>query len=107
MQSKQGTTTYEPTLVGKIISWLFGLAVLAAGIINSFWGNDIGFGIFLVLLSFIYFLPVNEIFKKLLGVSIPKLRLLKILLGIFIIWAAFGVGELFDKIEMMQNDINN
>src|SRR5690606_7124706 len=107
MQSKQATTTYEPTLVGKIISWLFGLAVLAAGIINSFSGNDIGFGIFLVLLSFIYFLPVNEIFRKLFGVSIPKLLLLKILLGVFIIWAALGVGELFDKIEMMQNDINN
>lgn len=107
MQSKQEITTYEPTLVGKIISWLFGLGVLAAGIINCFWGNDMGFGIFLVILSFIYFLPVNEIFKKLFGVSIPKLRLLKILLGIFIIWAAFGVGELFDKIEMMQKDLNN
>lgn len=107
MQSKQGSTTYEPTLVGKIISWLFGIAILAAGIINSFWGNDTGFGIFLVLLSFVYFLPVNEIFQKLFGISIPKLRLLKILLGIFIIWAAFGVGELFDKIEMMQNDLNN
>ena len=107
MQSKQGTTTYEPTLVGKIISWLFGIAVLAAGIINSFWGNDTGFGIFLVLLSFIYFFPVNDIFKKMFGVPIPKIRLLKILLGIFIIWAAFGVGELFDKIEMMQNDLSN
>lgn len=107
MQSNQGTTTYEATLVGKIISWLFGIAVLAAGIINSFWGNDTGFGIFLVLLSFIYFVPVNEIFKKLFSLSIPKLRLLKILLAVFIIWAAFGVGELFDKIEMMQNDLNN
>ena len=107
MQNKQEFTTYEPTLVGKIISWLFGLAVLTAGIINIFWGNDTGFGIFLVILSFIYFLPVNEIFKKLFGVSIPKLRLLKILLGIFIIWAVVGVGELFDKIEMMQKDLNN
>ncbi len=99
------TTTYETTLVGKIISWLFGLAVFAAGIINSFWGNDVGFGIFLVLLSFVYILPVNEIFKKLTGVSIPKIRLLKILLGVFIIWAALGVGELFDKIELMKNDL--
>ena len=107
MQNNMETTTYEPTLAGKIISWLFGIAVLAAGVINIFWGNDTGFGIFLALLSLVYFLPVNEIFRKLFGLSIPKLLLLKILLGIFIIWAALGVGELFDKIEMMQNDLNN
>ena len=32
--------------------------------------------------------------------------LLKILVGVFIIWAAMGVGELFDKIEMMVNDLS-
>ena len=107
MQNKIETTTYEPTLIGKMISWLFGIAVLAAGIVNTFWGQPSGFGIFLNMLSFVYFLPVNEIFKKIFGVPIPKIRLLKILLGIFIIWAALGVGELFDKIEVMQNDLNN
>ena len=106
MTVKTETTTYEPTLVGKIISWMFGLGVLAAGIINTFWGQPAGFGIFLILLSFVYLLPVNEIFKNLFGVSIPKIRLLRILLAVFIIWAALGVGELFDKIEMMQNDLN-
>ena len=107
MHNKSVSRTNEITVVGKIISWLFGLAVLAAGLINSFWGNDPGFGVFLILLSFVYFLPVNTIFKKLTGVSIPKIRLLKILLAIFLFWAVFGVGELFDKIEMMQNELNN
>ena len=88
--------------IGKIISWLFGLAVLCAGIINTGWGNDTGFGIFLVILSLIYFLPVNAIFKKITGSTIPAIRILKILLGIFIIWAVLGVGELFDKIELMK-----
>ncbi len=87
----------------NIISWIFGLIFFAIGVVNTFWGNDPAFGIFIVLLSFVYFLPVNAIFKKITGFTIPKLRLLKILLGAFIIWAAMGVGELFDKIELMQS----
>ncbi len=31
--------------------------------------------------------------------------IVKILLGIFILWASFGVGELFDKIELMKMDL--
>ncbi|WP_235925782.1 hypothetical protein [Pontibacter burrus] len=84
-----------------IISWIFGLAFFAIGIVNTFWGGDTGFGIFIVLLSLVYFLPANEIFHKITGYRLPQFRLLKIILGIFIIWAAMGVGELFDKIEMM------
>jgi hypothetical protein len=40
--------------------------------------------------------------KILLGFSIPAI--LKILLAIFIIVAALGVGELFEKIELMSMD---
>ncbi len=105
MEYKTEFVTAEITTVGKIISWLFGLAVLCAGIINTGWGNDTGFGIFLVILSLIYFLPVNAIFKKITGSTIPAIRILKILLGIFIIWAVLGVGELFDKIALMKADL--
>ncbi len=105
MGYKTEFVTPEFTNVGKLISWLFGLAVLCAGIINTGWGNDTEFGIFLVILSLIYFLPVNAIFKKITGSSIPAIRILKILLGIFIIWAVLGVGELFDKIELMKADL--
>ena len=87
--------------IGNIISWIFGVLVFAIGIVNTFWGNDPGFGIFLLLLSFVYFLPVNELLKKITGFSIPKMGLIKIGLGFFIIWASLGVGELFDKIELM------
>ena len=86
-----------------IISWLFGLLFFAIGIVNTFWGNDPGFGIFIVLLSLLYFLPVNDMLRKITGFTIPKMWLVKILVGMFIIWAAMGVGELFDKIEMMTN----
>jgi len=89
------------SIVGNTINFLFGIVVLAIGVVNMFWGNDLYFGIFLALLSFVYFLPVNTILRKIAGFSIPRIGLLKIALGIFIIWAALGVGELFNKIELM------
>ena len=65
------------------VSWLFGLVVLAIGIVNMFWGNDPEFGIFLALLSLFYFLPVNTILKKVTGFSILRVGLVKIILAIF------------------------
>ena len=38
------------------------------------------------------------------GLSIPGI--ITIFLGIFILWAALGVGELFDKIDLMMMDFN-
>ena len=92
--------TYKLTFA-KIINSLFGVLVLAIGLVNTFWGNDPGFGIFLLLLSFVYFLPINDLLKKLTGFTIPAMGWIKIGLGAFIIWASVGVGELFDKIGLM------
>ncbi len=101
--SNKSVTSENPQLtVENIISWFFGLVFFGIGLINMFWGNDLWFGVFIVLLSFIYFLPVNGILGKLTGFTIPKLGIAKILLALFIIWASVGVGELFDKIEMMR-----
>lgn len=86
--------------VGNIASWLFGIVVLAIGIINTFWGNDTGYGIFIFLLSFVYFPPATAYFKKVSGISVPLMA--KIILGLFILWSALGVGELFNKIELMR-----
>ena len=85
--------------VWDVTYWVFGIAVFAIGVINVFWGNDPGFGVFLLLLSFVYFPPVNAIFKRMTNFSIPVV--VKIVLGVFIIWASLGVGELFDKIDLM------
>lgn len=93
--------------VTNIISWLFGIVVVVIGLVNLFWGNDKGFGVFLLLLSLVYFLPVNAILRKLTGLSIPKLGIVKIVLGIFILWASLGVGELFNKIELMMNSFRD
>ncbi|MEX2349984.1 MAG: hypothetical protein WD554_03830 [Flavobacteriaceae bacterium] len=97
----------DGALTLTIISWFFGLLFLAIGIINTFWGNDSGFGVFIILLSLVYLLPVNIIFKNITGFTIPGLKIIKVLLGIFILWAAMGVGELGDKIELMMMDIKS
>ena len=89
----------------KVISWIFGVVFFAIGVVNTFLGNDPGFGVFILLLSFVYFLPVNDILKKMTGFSIPGMGIVKILLGIFILWASLGVGELFDKIDLMMKDL--
>lgn len=105
MNNTSEVTQNNALIVENILSWQFGVAVLAAGTINIFWGSDTVFGIFISLLSLVYFLPVNAMLDKLLGFSIPKMGLLKIILGILIIWVVFGVGELFGKIELMRNDL--
>jgi len=103
-------TTNKPELImnnqstiGNSISWIFAIIAFAIGLVNSFWGNDLGFGIFILLLSFVFFPPVTGVFRKRTGISIPII--VKILVAIFIIWASLGVGELFDKIELMMKDL--
>lgn len=91
------------SVLGDVAGWIFGLAVAATGVVNMFWGNDLFFGIFLFLLSFVFLPPVNAFVRKSFGFSIPLAA--KIILGIFIIWAAVGVGELFIKVDMMMSDL--
>ena len=103
MNNKSGININNSSLGSNLISWLFGIVVLAIGIINTFWGNDAAFGVFICLASLIYFPPVNVLFQKITGFAIPVI--VKIILGVFILWAALGVGELFDKINLMMNDL--
>lgn len=103
MNYKSASTETNRSLLGDIISWLFGILVLAMGLVNTFWGNDTGFGIFLILLFFVYFPPANVLLREWTGLSVPLV--VKIILGVFIIWAALGVGELFDKIGLMMKDL--
>lgn len=88
--------------IGSVVSWLFGFLFLAIGFINTFWGNDAGYGLFVILLSFAFFPPMTAILREATGFSIPWAA--KVILGIFIIWSALGVAELFDKIDLMLMD---
>lgn len=88
--------------IGNIFSAMFGLLFMAIGLVNTFWGNDPGFGIFVLLLSLVYFAPSDIIFKRITGFNLPVIA--KVALGLFILWVALGVGELFDKVDMMMMD---
>jgi hypothetical protein len=104
MNSKSELMSDYKSTVGTIISWVFGFVFLLIGLINTFWGNDLGYGIFIILLSLIFFSPVSALVKRITGFNIPWF--VKVLLGMFIIWTAMGVGELPAKIEMMLQSFN-
>lgn len=91
------------TVPGSILGIAFGIIAMVIGLINMGWGNDPFFGIFISLLSLIYFPPVFSIIKKMTGISIPIF--IRILVGVFILWASLGVGELLGKIELMAKDL--
>ncbi|MDP5092475.1 MAG: hypothetical protein NWQ17_04155 [Polaribacter sp.] len=90
----------EKSTIRIIINLLFGLLFFYIGFVNTFWGNDPFYGLFIILLSILFFLPIINLFIE----KIPQktLLILKIILGLFIIWSSLGVGELFDKIELMK-----
>ena len=90
--------------ISNLISWLFGIIAFAIGVLNVFWGNDPGFGVFILLLSFVYFPPSQAILKERVSLSIPGI--VKLLLALFILWTSLGVGELFGKIDLMLMDLS-
>ena len=104
MNNKSAVTVPHQSIFGEMVSWFFGVLFLAIGLINTFWGNDPGYGVFTLLLSLAYFPPANAFLRKISGISIPLI--VKIILGAFIIWSALGVGELFDKIDLMIQAFN-
>jgi hypothetical protein len=83
----------------NIISLLFGILFSIIGLLNTFWGNDLFYGLFILGLSLFFYPPQGERFTKLTGTMIKGW--MKLLIGFFIIWSAVGVGELFDKIDLM------
>src|SRR5687768_9006218 len=92
-------------IAGTVISCLFGTLFLAIGIVNTFWGNDTGYGIFIILLSFVFFPPFATWGRKWFGFSNTLIAVGKVLLALFILWSSLGVGELFDKVDMMLTDM--
>lgn len=84
------------SIVLNIISWLFGIAVLAVGLLNVFLVHPVP-GVVYLLLSFVYIPPANDILKERFGFSIPLV--VKIILGIVIIWFTLGISDLGDMID--------
>jgi hypothetical protein len=84
----------------NIISWVFGAAIFAIGVLNVFLVHTVP-GVIYLLLSFVYYPPADAILKKRFGFSIPLV--VKILLGIVIIWFTLGVSDLGDMIDWSKN----
>jgi hypothetical protein len=91
------------TIFFKASGWIFGFIVFMIGVINAFWGNDPVFGAGIILMSFAFIPPAGELFRKVTETSIPMA--VRIILGVLILWAAPGTGELFDKTGMMLTDM--
>lgn len=85
----------------NLTGWTFGLLFSSIGLINTFWGNDPFFGLFILVISLLYLPPVNALINNKLGLKVHIA--IKIGLGLFVLWAALGVGELFAKIDLMLN----
>ena len=103
MHLKSDSTTHRPSVFGTIVSTLFGIAVMPAGLINTFWGNDPFFGIFLIVMSFLYFPPAQTLLWRRFRFPLPLIA--RFLLAIFLVIAILGVGELFAKIDLMMMDL--
>lgn len=80
---------------------ILGLCFTGIGLINLFWGNDPFYGLFVIILALAFFVPFRKTVKRWTGIVLPGWLL--ILIALFIVWSSVGVGELFDKIDMMIN----
>lgn len=83
-------------MTAPIINWLFALVVFAIGVLNVFLVHPVPGAIYL-LLSLVYFPPANDLLWERFGFSIPSV--VKIILGVVIIWFTLGVSDLGDMID--------
>ena len=85
----------------KYLNYPFGILFSSIGLVNTFWGNDPFFGLFILILSALYYPPLQSRIEEKINF---KFKIwMKITLGAFVLWASLGVGELFDKINLMVN----
>jgi hypothetical protein len=88
---KQGVTLLS--------NWLVAVLFSAIGLVNCFVGNDPEFGVFILLLSLLFYPPLRLVFQQKTGWTISTFVL--ILLGLFVFWSSLGVGELLEKIYIL------
>ena len=91
------TMNNRPT-IWTIAGWAFGLLVVTIGILNLILVHPVP-GIAYLLISLIYFPPVNDFIRRKLGFGIPAV--VKIILGIVLIMFTLGVSDLGDMIDKL------
>lgn len=89
-------TTISSAATHKIISGLFVIIFFALGILNLIFVHYVP-GIIYILLSFVYLPSINTFLKNRFGFTIPLWT--KILVGLLILWATLGVGDLMEIFE--------
>ena len=82
-----------------LLNWFVAVLFSTIGIVNCVVGNDPEFGVFILLLSLLFYPPLRLVFQQKTGWSIPSYVL--ILLGLFVFWSSLGVGELLEKIKII------
>ena len=79
-------------------SWIFGIAVVTAGVFNMFLVHPVP-GIAYLLLSFVYFPFANAYITQKFKFSIPLV--VKIVLGLILFMFTFGVSDLGGIIDKL------
>lgn len=79
-----------------LVNILFGIPVFTIGLLNMILIHPVPGTVFL-LLSLIYFPPVNKYLRKKIGFVIPLA--IKIFLGLVIIWFTLGISDLGDLMD--------
>lgn len=81
-----------------IFSWIAGILVFTIGLLNLILVHPVP-GIIGILLSVIFFPPVNEFLFHKFGFRIPFV--VKIVLALAIFWFTLGVSDLGDMIDKL------
>lgn len=84
-----------------LASCVAGLALLVIGFVNTFWGNDPFFGLMIVFASGLYLWPVLVAGAH--HLQSKRVVIAKFILFFVLLWASLGVGELGDKVDLMQS----
>ena len=80
----------------NLVNAILGITVFAIGVLNVLLVHAIP-GVIFILFSFLYLPRANPVIQKKFGVKIPSM--VKILLGIVLIWFTLGISDLGDMID--------
>ncbi|AMM50694.1 hypothetical protein TH61_05195 [Rufibacter sp. DG15C] len=83
---------------GHLAGWVFGLLIIAIGILNLFLVHPVP-AIAYFILSLLYLPPANALLKGWFGFTMPVV--LKIGLGVVIVLFTLGVSDLGDMIDKL------
>lgn len=79
---------------------LLGLLVSYVGFVNTFWGNDPFYGLIIFSMAVFFYYPLLVFLNRIVPARVRTILL--VIAALFIFFSSLGVGELEDKIEIME-----